>query len=170
MIKFIFLLIIVLFAVINDFRTKKIKNFIPIMGVLIGIIINLFTRDVNFLYSFAISLIYFIFLYYFPKKIKIKSLLGAGDIKLYMVASFILGWKFSLDVFVFSVIIGSLFLILLNIKRIKKIKFNVAMFLSSKGKYRFEEKEDLTNIFTPYIFIGSILAYLFSVTEIIPLF
>ena len=86
--------------------------------------------------------------------------MGAGDIKLYMAISFLLGWQFSFYTFLYSLIVGIVILIILNLRRIKEIGLNVSMFFMNKGKWEIDESQEKTNMFTIYILIGCIMEYL----------
>lgn len=158
-ISFVFTLIMLMFAVINDIKTKTIKNIIPMSFLLIGIIFNIFIHNANIVLSIIISFLYFFLLYYIPKSVNIHEFMGAGDIKIYMVISFLMGWKFSLYSFVYSIFIGAVILLLLNIKRYKEVGFNAFMFLTRRGKWEIKEEEHKTNIFSPYILIGVVVTY-----------
>lgn len=158
-IKFMLVVILMIFALVNDFRTKKIKNIIPLIGITMGVIITLITNPFDLLYSFILSFVYFFALFFIPRIFNIENFLGAGDIKLYIAISFIYGWSFSLNTFLYSIGVGFAILLILNIKRIKEILSNVLMFFVFKGKWKFEKAQKKVNIFTPYIFIGCILAH-----------
>jgi Flp pilus assembly protein protease CpaA len=85
--------------------------------------------------------------------------MGAGDIKLYIAISFLLGWKFSLYTFLYSIIVGAIILIILNLRRIKEISLNVTMFFINKGKWQIDESQEKTNMFTIYILVSCIIQY-----------
>lgn len=168
LIQFYVVILMMIFAVINDVRTKQIKNIIPSSFFIISIILNIFFKNINFLYSFLLSLSYFIILYYIPKSFNIEDFMGAGDIKLYMVISFLLGWKSSIYIFIYSIILGSLLILILNISRLKNISLNVTLFFSgvlsgSENKVFFDENKLEKNIFSPYILLGVIVFFLYRV-------
>ncbi|QUH22021.1 prepilin peptidase [Alkaliphilus sp. B6464] len=157
--NFILVITMMILAVINDFKTRQIKNFIPLIFVIIGTIYSVVNNPLNLVYSFATSILLFIVLFYIPRKFNINEFLGAGDIKIYMAITFLMGWNFTLYTFVYSIFIGTIFLILLNFKRLKSILYNAFFFFTFKGKWEIEEKQEQTNIFTPYILIGVLMAY-----------
>ena len=160
MIRFIVLIIITACATINDIMTKKIKNIIPVLGIIAGIILNIITKEINLFYSIILACAYFFFLFFLPRIFGIKEFLGAGDVKIYMMISFLMGWKFSIYTFIYSIFLGTIFLMLLNFKRIKSIYNNIFLFFSLKNKSIINEVKEKTNIFTPYILMGCILSYL----------
>ena len=128
-IRFIFMIAMLSIAVINDYKKRQIKNIIPLIMIVAGVATNFYYKDINLLHSFVLSVLYFFFLFFIPRLFHIKEFMGAGDIKLYMAISFISGWKFSLYAFLYSLIIGVIILIILNLRRIKEIGLNVTMFL-----------------------------------------
>ncbi len=159
-IRFIIAIVMLSFATINDYKERKVKNIIPAIMIVLGIIANMFFyQDVNLLYSSLISFLYFFSLFFIPRLFHINEFMGAGDIKLLMATSFLLGWKFSLYTFLYSVIIGSIILVILNLRRIREIGLNIAMFFISKGKWLIDESQNKTNMFTTYILIGCILEF-----------
>ena len=159
-IRFIIAIVMLSIATINDYRERKVKNIIPAIMIVLGIIVNMFFyQDVNLLHSLLISFVYFFSLFFIPRLFHINEFMGAGDIKLLMATSFLLGWKFSLYTFLYSVIIGSIILVILNLRRIREIGLNIAMFFISKGKWLIDESQNKTNMFTTYILIGCILEF-----------
>jgi prepilin peptidase CpaA len=159
-IRFIIAIVMLSIATINDYKERKVKNIIPAIMIVLGIIANMFFyQDVNLLHSLLISFLYFFSLFFIPRLFHINEFMGAGDIKLLMATSFLLGWKFSLYTFLYSVIIGSIILVILNLRRIREIGLNIAMFFISKGKWLIDESQNKTNMFTTYILIGCILEF-----------
>ena len=159
-IRFIIAIVMLSIATINDYKERKVKNIIPAIMIVLGIIANMFLyQDVNLLHSLLISFLYFFSLFFIPRLFHINEFMGAGDIKLLMATSFILGWKFSLYTFLYSVIIGSIILVILNLRRIREIGLNIAMFFISKGKWLIDESQNKTNMFTTYILIGCIIEF-----------
>lgn len=161
--NFALTIILVCLSIINDFKTRKIKNIIPFTFIIIGIIYSIITNPINIFYSFITSFVLFYTLYYIPRKVNIKEFMGAGDIKIYIAICFLMGWKFTLYTFIYSVFVGAVFLILLNFKRIKKILINVFFFFHFKGKWHITEKFENTNIFSPYILIGLLIHYFIKI-------
>ena len=159
-IRFIIAVIMLTVAVINDYKKRKVKNVIPAIMIILGIATNIFyCRDVNLLHSLLISVLYFFCLFFIPRVFHINEFMGAGDIKLLMAISFLLGWKFSLYTFLYSVMIGTVILMILNLRRAKEIGLNVLMFFMSKGKWYIDESQEKTNMFTIYILIGCVMEF-----------
>lgn len=158
--RFILLLFFLSLAIINDYRERKIKNIIPLSMILTGIGFSLYFQDINLLHSFIISLAFFFFLFFLPRAFNIQEMMGAGDVKLYMGISFLLGWKFSLYAFIYSIFIGVIGLIIINIKRIKEISINIMMFFLKKGKWSIDESQEKTNMFAVYIFLGCMVEFI----------
>lgn len=156
--------IMLVIATINDLINRKIKNIIPFTFIFIGIFMN---TPENSLKAFLFSLLLFIVLFAVPRTLKINEFMGAGDIKLYMAVSFIMGWHFALYAFVYSIFVGAVILPLINIKRMKEIIKNVYFFVTSKGKWNITETQEKTNIFAPYILIGAILHHILQINWII---
>jgi len=162
-IRFIITIVMLSIATINDYKERKVKNIIPAIMIVLGIIVNMFFyQDVNLLHSLLTSFVYFFSLFFIPRLFHINEFMGAGDIKLLMATSFLLGWKFSFYTFLYSVIIGSIMLIILNLRRIKEIGFNVVMFFMNKGKWEIDESQEKTNMFTIYILIGLIMQFIIN--------
>ena len=159
-IRFTFTILMLIIATTNDYKKRQVKNVIPLVMIIAGIIMNLYYKDINLLYSFLSSIIYFFCLFFIPRLLHINEFIGAGDIKLYMAISFLLGWQFSFYTFLYSLIVGIVILIILNLRRIKEIGLNVSMFFMNKGKWEIDESQEKTNMFTIYILIGCIMEYL----------
>lgn len=151
-------------ATINDVINRKIKNIIPMTFIIIGLFTSKPTESI-FALLFSIAL--FIVLYAIPKTIGINEFMGAGDVKLYMAISFIMGWHFTLYTLIYSIFIGMFFLLIINAKRIKEIIKNVYYYTATKGKWHIDEKQEKTNIFAPYILLGAILQYILQINWII---
>ena len=161
MILFVLTFLMLILAVTNDIRSKKIKNIIPFSFMIIGIIINLINNDINLFYSLILNIIYFTVLFAIPRIINVTEFLGAGDIKIYMAISFLLGSKFSFYTFLNSLFIGSVLLTILNIKRIKEVFMNLYYFYILQDTDVVESmlKWEHANIFSPYILLGAIATF-----------
>ena len=151
-------------ATINDIISRKIKNIIPFSFMIIGLIINSPTQS---FFSCIMSAALFFVLYAIPNIIGINEFMGAGDVKLYMAMSYLMGWHFTLYAFVYSIFIGAFILGIINFKRILEISKNVYYYLTSKGKWHIDEKQEKTNIFAPYILLGAIAHQLININWII---
>lgn len=158
--EFIILLGILLVALKTDLKSHLINNKLSLLGFVVGVILSLFNDPSNILISLIVSFIYFYILFYVPRRIGISEFIGAGDIKLYMVVAFIMGAKFSIYTFIYSILIGTPMLILLNFKRLKEISNNVCFFfMISKEDIKEKIDNQKANAFSPYILIGSIVTY-----------
>lgn len=158
-IGFVISVIMLTFAMINDFKSNTIKNIIPLTGLIGGIVLSIFTKN-SLLISVATCIAFFIVLFYIPRKIGITEFIGAGDIKLYMALTFLLGTKFSIYTFLYSIVIGTIFLLVINFKRFKNIYFNIlSFFVVNKQSTAKIIDNNKANIFSPYIFIGTILTF-----------
>lgn len=160
-IRFIILVMIMIISVINDYKTRRIKNVVPTIMIITGIGLNFIYQDINILFSLLISIAYFICLFFIPRVFRINEFMGAGDIKLYMAISFLMGWKFSLYVFLYSIFIGAIILLILNLRRVREIGLNIIMFFALRGKWEIDEAQEKTNMFTVYILIGCLIEYFF---------
>lgn len=169
-VRLIIAIVLLAVAVINDYKQRTVKNVIPAIMIASGIIINIFIikHDVNLLYSLLASVLYFFCLFFLPRLFHINEFMGAGDIKLFIGLSFLLGWKYSAYTFIYSLIVGSIMLIILNLRRIKEIGFNVIMFFMHKGKWEIDESQEKTNMFTIYILIGLIMQFIINCDWLFP--
>jgi len=161
---FVSTVIMLVIATINDLISRKIKNIIPVTFILIGLFMN---TPEDSLKALLFSIVLFIILFAVPRTLKINEFMGAGDIKLYMAVSFIMGWHFTLYAFTYSIFAGAVILPLLNIKRLKEIVKNLYYYITSKGKWNISEAQENTNIFAPFILIGAILHHLLQINWII---
>lgn len=162
--ELVFTGIMLIMATINDIVNRKIKNIIPLAFIVLGVILN---GPESSLKALGISAIFFMVLYAFPNMIGMKEFMGAGDVKLYMATAFMMGWHFTLYTFIYSIFIGAFFLSVINYKRIYEIFKNVYYYMSSKGKWHIDEKQENTNIFAPYILLGALSHYLLAINWII---
>lgn len=158
--EFSIMLIMMIFATINDLKNKNIKNIIPMCGILVGLILSFFNKN-NILYDFIASFVYFFLLFYIPRSLNVKEFLGAGDIKLYIAITFLMGTKYSIYTFIYSIFIGCFCLLVINLKRIKEIIQNVSIFflVDKQTTSKIIDKGN-PNIFAIYILISSIIVYI----------
>lgn len=159
-----FTILMMIIAMINDIKSNTIKNIIPLTGIFIGIITSLFINKQNLLIVIFTCVLYFLLLYYLPKKNNINEFMGAGDIKLFFAITFLMGFYFSIYTLLYSIFAGCIGLILLNIKRIKQIFFNTLLFFNlskdnRKGLTKVIDSQ-VPNIYSVYILIGVIITYI----------
>lgn len=156
---FLFTIIMLFFAIKNDLKNNTIKNIIPFLGLIIGVILSIFNN--NLFINVIICFLFFFLLFAIPRLIGITEFMGAGDIKLYMAITFLMGYKFSIYSFIYSIFVGLIFLSILNIKRIKEVFFNIGLFFVSDKKEManiIDNKK--ANVFSPYILIGTIITFI----------
>lgn len=119
------LLILVFLAVYQDIKTYKIKNYIIIIGITTGLIINI--KDVGFLGIYP-SLLGIILPVVLLLPLFLIKVLGAGDIKLFSVIGLYVGKDVVLKIIALSFFIGaiiSIFYLIRNklfIKRLNHLK------------------------------------------------
>lgn len=159
-------LILLVISTIMDIRKRTIKNIIPLIGIILGLIMSILFSEVSIFESIIVTVIYFLLLFCLPRMLGAAEFIGAGDIKLYMAVSFLMGWKFSFYTLIFSLLIGTVFLIIINFKRIKNIVFNVLLFFNSnkesKNIIKNEIEKQETNAFAPYILLGYITTFIYT--------
>lgn len=98
------LLVFLVLAVYFDIKTYKIPNALTVTGMAAGIIYRLYGLGPPGLFTAATDLIAGMMIL-FP--LYLIRCLGAGDIKLLMVISTFLGWKVTLIVSFYSLMIGA---------------------------------------------------------------
>lgn len=159
-INFILSSLMLVFAIKNDIKDNSIKNIIPFCGGLLGIVLSFFYPN-NLLINIITCFLFFLFLFAIPRLVGITEFMGAGDIKIYMALILLMGYKVGVYTFIYSIFIGAIFLLILNFKRLKDIFQNVYSFFKIDKKITtkiIDSKKP--NIFSPYIFIGVIVAYI----------
>lgn len=111
-IKQIFLLLYLFTAVLEDFRSRRIPNWWVVFGLGIGIL-SIFEGNIS-PYSYVIGCFLPFFLLFFLYCIRV---LGAGDIKLFMVTGLFLGGKEILHVMLWSFLFGGIYALICLIRR-----------------------------------------------------
>lgn len=158
-ISFILTIIMLIFAMINDVKNNSIKNIIPFLGGISGLVLSFFNKN-NIFINLIICFLFFFLLFAIPRMIGITEFMGAGDIKIYMAIILLMGYTFGIYVFIYSIFMGSIFLLILNFRRFKEIFQNVYSFFKIDKKVTTKIIDSKNpNIFSPYIFIGTIIAY-----------
>lgn len=107
---------VLLIAVYQDIKTRKIKNVLTVSGIAIGLVFSLIMPERTFvdaLLGFLLIQVLGIILW----KLKIFR---AGDAKLLCVTGTFLGWKMGLNILLISSICGAVFGIPLVVKRLMK--------------------------------------------------
>lgn len=118
------LLIFLLLAVYHDLKSYKIKNYLIVIGVLTGLIINLIELGLVANYSFLLATIIPIIIL-FPLFI-IKAM-GAGDIKLFSIIGSYLGVYPIIKIIIISFFVGGIMSIIYLIRTKSFIKRFVHM-------------------------------------------
>jgi prepilin peptidase CpaA len=103
LIKYVTVIVLLILALVSDYKTYKIKNVIVLPFIILGFIINLIYDGVpGILHSLAAILIpVFLLILLFALR-----MLGAGDIKLFCAVGSIMGIKFILYALVTSFLCG----------------------------------------------------------------
>ena len=168
LIKLITLIMTLSMAVITDFKNYKVPNTLILNGILMGLLFNGFYGNAGDLKDCFIGMIFpaavFMCLYRW-------SMIGAGDIKLFMVCGSFLGIEDTLEVIFISFVIGAVLSLLqliknrnlfqrLNyftnyIKRVRELKRPVAYYAIKRPK-----KEETLH-FSLSIFLAVIKVLLF---------
>lgn len=114
--EILILYIVLTIASIWDIKTFKIPNALVFSSMVLGICLSFFENGFNGMFISLLSIV-IIFVIFLP--IWIFKIMGAGDIKLYMAISSFLGWKMTLSISYYSIIIGALmFMFFIHPKRI----------------------------------------------------
>lgn len=155
-------ILMMVFAIKNDIKDNSIKNVIPAIGCLCGIILSIFTISFNNIaINLLVCVLFFFLLFAIPRIVGITEFMGAGDIKIYMAIILLMGYKFGIYCFIYSIFIGSIFLLILNISRLNEIFKNIFLFFKT-NKQAIAKVIDTKkpNIFSPYILLGVIISYI----------
>lgn len=149
-----------IFAIKNDLKDNSIKNIIPLIGSVLGGILTIFNSN-NLIISIITCIILFFVLFAIPRMLNITEFMGAGDIKIYMAIILLMGYKFGIYSFIYSIFIGMFFLLILNANRFKEIFQNIFIFIHTDKQISakiIDSKK--ANIFSPYILIGVLITFL----------
>ena len=122
------LLIVLILAVFQDIKFYKIKNITIIVGLFLGIVLNIFLKlkftTKNEIISKVICILVLIFCYL------IKAI-GAGDVKLFIVCAFFVDEVIFINIIIQSFLIGAIISIvkILNEKRINEIYLKINLII-----------------------------------------
>ncbi|MFW6046384.1 MAG: prepilin peptidase [Candidatus Woesearchaeota archaeon] len=155
----LFIGIFLLIASITDLKKTKVKNKLIVLGFIYAII-QPFVFNIEFNIYFAIlsAILYFLILFFIPSAIGLNPFMHAGDVKLFMVLSLVLGWKHTLLIFAISIFISLVYVMIFQNKKFKDAVIN--LHISYKFKtFSFVNESRNKILFAIYIFI----AYLFSI-------
>lgn len=105
-------------AAYSDYKIRKIKNKLTISLALLGLLINLITKDIGigqailgFFSAFIICLPFYLL-----------KMLRAGDIKLFMAIGAMLGFTGLIDIMAKSILCGAIIALVIGIKQRKLLK------------------------------------------------
>ena len=150
--------IMLIVAMYSDKKTNLIKNVIPLTGIILGCICSFFNNN-NIIYSFLMSLLVFLLLFFIPRLLHLNEFMGAGDVKIFMAIAFLMGNKILVYTFIYFAFVGCACLLVLNRKRIEYIFMNVFHLFKNRKLYSEVIDEQSPNILSPYIFLGFIITY-----------
>jgi prepilin peptidase CpaA len=97
------LLVLIMTSGFCDLKERKIPNKITFSGILIGILINLFTGGWTGLLQATIGLFAGLAIFFLPF---VMGGMGAGDVKLMGAIGALMGWQFSVMTAVYSALVG----------------------------------------------------------------
>lgn len=147
------LLALVLGAAVYDVRYRKIPNWITLLGVILGMLLNTFPGLLykHFLaldwsglwFSLAgLGMAFCIYLVLYALRA-----MGAGDVKLMAAAGAIVGWQNWFGIFIITALVGgAMSLVLVTLRgRVRKTLFNVGFILSEMkcGRPAYLKNEEL---------------------------
>lgn len=167
-VKYIELFLLIVLSVRTDYKLYKIKNYIIFPFLVIGIITNLISSQVNGFFDsiFGIIVPVIVLMILF-----ILRMLGAGDIKLFSAIGSIMGLTFVIKTMILSFLAGgviSLILILIRKNGIVRIKYLISylklciMTFSIQSYTEFDDKSDGAKFrFSYAIMLGTILNLVF---------
>lgn len=119
---------ILIFASIWDWRTYKIPNALSVFGILSGLIVSYFEHGFNGVWHSFISML-IVFAVLFPVWALSNAgipILGAGDVKLFMVISTFIPYMITFKIVYLSIIIGAfIFIFLISPKKIISMFKNI---------------------------------------------
>lgn len=113
-VRYMELAILLVLALYSDIKTYKIKNYITIPFMCIGILTNLFFYGLHGLHESLLGICYPIGIL---MVLFMLRMLGAGDMKLFGAIGAIMGYSFVLDVIIYSFLAGGIISIAILIKR-----------------------------------------------------
>jgi prepilin peptidase CpaA len=147
------LLAVVLGAAVYDVRYRKIPNWLTVMGVLLGVLLNTFPGllyqhflSVDWsglwfsLQGFGLAFGVYVILY-------ALRAMGAGDVKLMAAVGAIVGWQNWFGIFVITALVGGVMsVVLITVRgRVQHTLFNVGFILSEmkSGRPAYLKNEEL---------------------------
>jgi Flp pilus assembly protein protease CpaA len=151
--------VMLIVSIYSDRKTNLIKNVIPLTGIILGFVCSMFNNN-NIIHSFLMGLVLFLLLFFIPRLLHLNEFMGAGDVKLFMAITFLMGSKVLVYTFLYFAFIGCACLLVLNRRRIDYIFMNVFHLFKNRKLYSEVIDSQSPNILSPYIFLGFIAAYI----------
>lgn len=111
MFRYLFVILFILFAGIEDKKTNKISNYVILIGLIVGIIFNFFVYPITVM-DHIIRVVFLILLTLFDMKTK---WLGGGDMKVWIALDILVGPIYS----AISIGVGSFILVIHSLKEDK---------------------------------------------------
>ena len=139
MLKEYFLIVILLFALFHDLRSRRIPNYLTFTAILLASIINSYTLGVAGLINSCYGILTGFVLLVFPF---MMGGIGAGDVKLLMAIGAFSGPYLTFYVFLYAALVGGIYSFLLMAKHgelvpfLKKVYFTFFFFTAGAVTYR----------------------------------
>lgn len=146
-------------AAINDYKEHKVKNKYIFYTSLLGFVVNVYGDGMNGLKLFLLGIVIpFAILYPFF----LVKLIPAGDIKLFMAIGSLLGYKMSLNILLYSLILGGFYSIILVVSKRKFLEFKkFFLYLKScfigKTFFKYDSSESIKFPLAPIVFLSYIV-------------
>lgn len=139
------LLALLVTAAVYDVRYRRIPNWLTVLGVALGFLLNglIGPPEGGILFAlkgFAAAFLVYLFLY-------LLRAMGAGDVKLMAAVGALVGWQRWFGIFLITAIVGGIMALVLVVarRRLGKTLWNVGFILSEMGHLRpaYVGKEEL---------------------------
>lgn len=160
-IKLILLFIVTAISAYTDAKENKIKNKLLLPILILGILSSVITGGFNGLLDSIIGIVLPFFALYILYAL---NMFGAGDVKLFCTIGAIMGYKFVINNFIYSILVGGIvavFVLIFSKKFITNMK-NFFIYIGSifltKNIVAYGENDSSRKLpFAIIIFIGTIL-------------
>ncbi len=162
LILFSVLIMFLIIATIQDFKNYKIKNYLIMIGIFTGSLLNILTKGTNHSVYILINIIFPIIILYLIYAI---GAVGAGDVKLFALCGSFISRKELLNLIVISFVIAAIFSVIklvytkTLIQKMKNIIFYVNEILSGNIQSYSRDMKDNRNLihFSLPILIGAMI-------------
>ena len=158
--------LIIIIALYTDLRYRKIPNVLTFFGIASGIVINIPNGSMDSVLGLVLVMAAFIPVY-------IMGAVAAGDVKVLMAIGVLTGYKFTIEVLLFTIACNLIItaVVLVKKKRLKntlqltynELKYRLLIFFGSKKAAVLEKPSIEANTQIPYmpaIAIGVNMAYI----------